>query len=133
MRSQRSVLALLIAGLLALALIACDRTGGPPPTGSFSSAVASQRIDITETDTLKFIPGNLVARAGDVTFVVHNTGTIAHDFVLAGNGVTFQSGIIKGGETATLTAPALKPGTYVVYSSLPGQKEANMSARLEVR
>jgi uncharacterized cupredoxin-like copper-binding protein len=80
-----------------------------------------------------FVPKEISATSGHVTFVVQNQGSIEHDLVVAGAGgnTVAQIAIIEPGETGTLDA-TLPPGTYTLYCNLPGHREAGMVATLRV-
>ena len=60
-----------------------------------------------------------------------NDGKIEHDLVVEGNGVDEKTPTIEPGESATLKVD-LKPGTYDVYCSIPGHKQAGMDVKLTV-
>jgi uncharacterized cupredoxin-like copper-binding protein len=80
-----------------------------------------------------FIPKEVSATSGHVTFVVQNQGAIEHDLVVAGPGgnTIAELAIIEPGETSTLNV-TLPPGTYTLYCNLPGHREAGMVAALRV-
>ena len=69
--------------------------------------------------------------AGSYTFEVENDGKIEHDLVVQGNGVDAKTPTIEPGKSATLNVD-LKPGTYDVYCSIPGHKQAGMDVKLTV-
>ena len=69
--------------------------------------------------------------AGPYTFEVKNDGHIDHDLVVKGDGVNEKTPLISAGKSATLDVD-LKPGTYDVYCSVPGHKQAGMDAKLTV-
>ncbi|MEW6224805.1 MAG: cupredoxin domain-containing protein [Chloroflexota bacterium] len=81
-----------VAPLAAIAFLAaaCSTGGGSPtpasaapaPSAPASSATAT-RIEVKLTDALRIEPAAITVPAGQpVTFVVTNTGTIFHEFVL---------------------------------------------------
>ena len=51
--------------------------------------------------------------------------------MIEGNGVDEKTPTIEAGKTATLKVD-LKPGTYDVYCSIPGHKQAGMDVKLTV-
>jgi uncharacterized cupredoxin-like copper-binding protein len=51
--------------------------------------------------------------------------------VVKGNGVDEKTPTIAPGKSATLNVD-LKPGTYDVYCSIPGHKQAGMDVKLTV-
>jgi uncharacterized cupredoxin-like copper-binding protein len=93
-------------------------------------------------------PSSTVARAGRVTFAVHNAGTIAHEFVVVRTDKP-AGGLLKGaradetgnvGETGDLTpgqaktiSIALKPGHYALICNLPGHYAAGQHTDFTVR
>jgi uncharacterized cupredoxin-like copper-binding protein len=97
-------------------------TKKPPPA-------AAQTVSVSETEfkiTLQKKPG-----AGAVTFDVKNAGKIPHDFVVEGNGVEEKTPTLNAGAGAKVKV-TLKPGTYDLYCSLPGHKQAGMDVKLTV-
>jgi uncharacterized cupredoxin-like copper-binding protein len=83
-----------LARLAPLALVAvvgaaCGSAGASPaaspadPASSSGASPAATRIEVTLTDALKIEPASMTVPAGvPVTFVVTNTGTVLHEFVL---------------------------------------------------
>ena len=51
--------------------------------------------------------------------------------MVQGNGVDEKTPTIQPGKSATLNVD-LKPGTYDVYCSIPGHKQAGMDVKLTV-
>jgi len=91
---------------------------------------ASSDVTATETEFKIALPKTTIA-AGSYSFDVKNDGKIDHDFVIKGNGVDEKTPTIGAGESATLDVD-LKPGTYDVYCSIPGHKQAGMDVKLTV-
>ena len=91
---------------------------------------ASSEVAATETEFKIALPSSSIA-AGSYSFDVKNDGKIDHDFVIKGNGVDEKTPTIGAGESATLDVD-LKPGTYDVYCSIPGHKQAGMDLKLTV-
>jgi uncharacterized cupredoxin-like copper-binding protein len=81
-----------------------------------------------------FDPQNVTAGTGAITFVVQNRGEIDHSFVIEtpGGKTLTQVTYIEPGETRAVTA-TLPAGTYIIYCSLPGHRDAGMVATLRVR
>ncbi len=96
----------------------------PPP------AAAPQTIRVTETE-FKITLATQPQRPGPVTFDVKNAGAIGHDFVVTGAGGTKGTPLLNSGQSAKLVV-ALKPGTYDLFCSVPGHKEAGMDVKLTV-
>lgn len=81
-----------------------------------------------------FVPREVAASPGAVTVVVRNEGAIEHNVVLAGTGgkSVAEVAVIEPGQTAEIKT-AIHEGTYTIYCSLPGHREAGMVATLTVR
>jgi uncharacterized cupredoxin-like copper-binding protein len=97
---------------------------------STAATKASSDVKATETEFKIALPKTTIA-AGSYSFDVKNDGKIDHDFVIKGNGVDEKTPTIGAGESATLDVD-LKPGTYDVYCSIPGHKQAGMDLKLTV-
>jgi uncharacterized cupredoxin-like copper-binding protein len=95
-----------------------------------TTASAPKAVTATETEFKIALPSSTIA-AGSYSFDVKNDGKIEHDFVIKGNGVDEKTPTIGAGESATLDVD-LKPGTYDVYCSIPGHKQAGMDVKLTV-
>ena len=87
-------------------------------------------VTATETEFKIALPASTI-NAGSYRFDVKNDGKIDHDFVVQGNGVDEKTPTIGAGQSATLDVD-LKPGTYDVYCSVPGHKQAGMDLKLTV-
>ncbi len=77
-----------------------------------------------------YTPKALTVKDGRIQFVVTNSGTIEHSFVI--DALRVKSGLIKPGQAVTLAATARK-GTYTIYCDVPGHKEIGMTATLVVK
>ena len=97
-------------------------------TTTTTSAPAS--VKVTEIEFKIALPKSTLP-AGSYSFEVANDGKIEHDLVVEGNGVDEKTQTIEAGDTATLKVD-LKPGTYDVYCSIPGHKQAGMDVKLTV-
>jgi uncharacterized cupredoxin-like copper-binding protein len=95
-----------------------------------TTASAPTSVQASETEFKITLPKSTLA-AGSYAFDVKNDGKIDHDFVVQGNGVDERTPIIHPGDSATLNVD-LKPGTYDVYCSVPGHKQAGMDLKLTV-
>jgi len=91
---------------------------------------APTSVPVSETEFKIALPKTTLA-AGSYTFEVKNDGKIEHDLVIQGNGVDEKTPTIAPGKSATLNVD-LKPGTYDVYCSVPGHKQAGMDLKLTV-
>jgi uncharacterized cupredoxin-like copper-binding protein len=99
-------------------------------TTSTTQAQAAQNVVAKETEFKIALPKAAV-HAGQVTFDVQNDGKIQHDLVVQGNGVDEKTPLLNAGQSKTLSVD-LKPGTYDLYCSVPGHKEAGMDVKLTV-
>jgi len=92
------------------------RSDAPQPTATASTpAVAAtrgpdgvQRITVSLTDDLKFVPDRVSARPGVIEFRLQNVGVTPHDMTVADTTV----GNLNGGRTAVLRVTVPKPGQY---------------------
>jgi uncharacterized cupredoxin-like copper-binding protein len=99
-------------------------------TATTATTSAATSVPVSETEFKIALPKSTLA-AGSYSFEVKNDGKIEHDFVVKGNGVDEQTPTIAPGKSATLNVD-LKPGTYDVYCSIPGHKQAGMDVKLTV-
>lgn len=100
----------------------------PPPAPAATSR-ASKPVQVREKEFAIALSSTSLS-AGKITFDVKNVGHIQHDLVIAGT--TFRTKLISPGKTETLTAQ-LKPGTYELYCSVAGHKQAGMDVKVPVR
>jgi uncharacterized cupredoxin-like copper-binding protein len=128
--------------VLAFLLVGCAST---PPQ-------AATEIAVEATD-FAYTPSTITVPAGEpVTLTLENTGKVEHDFIVdkinvadveasdTGPAAHHQMDeatydlhfFAKAGETETLQFTALEPGTYEIFCSIEGHKEAGMIAQLVV-
>ncbi|MFN8512188.1 MAG: plastocyanin/azurin family copper-binding protein [Thermomicrobiales bacterium] len=127
---------LVLAVLLGAALVACgNMDSGGPATGGFSDEVLPNQIAVSADPkgTLRWELQAYEGKAGDVTFVVKNPSTIAHNFVLEGDGVKVSSKTIGAKKSQNLTLKGLAAGEYQIICTLPGHREAGMVAKLTLK
>jgi uncharacterized cupredoxin-like copper-binding protein len=113
-----------------VALPAPTTTAGTTTTAKQKPAQQPQTVPVTETEFKITLPSTTL-KAGAITFEVKNAGTVDHDFVVAGNGVTAGTPRFPGGQTQTLKV-TLKPGKYKAFCSVPGHEQAGMLQTLTV-
>ena len=99
-------------------------------TATTTTTSAATSVPVSETEFKITLPKSTLA-AGSYSFEVKNDGKIEHDLVVQGNGVDEKTPTIGPGESATLKVD-LTPGTYDVYCSIPGHKQAGMDLKLTV-
>jgi uncharacterized cupredoxin-like copper-binding protein len=98
--------------------------------GTTTQPAPATKVVVAETE-FKIAFAKTPSAAGSYDFAVTNKGKIPHDFVVSGNGVNEKTPLLNPGEEKTLSVD-LKPGTYDVYCSVPGHKEAGMDVKLTV-
>jgi uncharacterized cupredoxin-like copper-binding protein len=89
---------------------------------------AETKVPVSETE-FKITLGSTSFKAGEITFEVKDDGKIPHD--LAIKGTTDKTKEIAPGSNAELKV-TLKPGTYVLYCSIPGHEQAGMKQSITV-
>ena len=121
--------------------------------GSAPSEVAGTEITVQATD-FAYNPLSITILVGQpVTITLDNAGAVEHDFVIdkinvkdveaseTGPAMHHQMGEMpeydlhfyaKAGESAVLKFTPLEPGTYEIYCTIQGHKEAGMIGKLIV-
>jgi uncharacterized cupredoxin-like copper-binding protein len=107
-------------------------TTAPATTASTTTAPAAPKsVPVTEVEFKIELPTTTLS-AGTYTFDLANKGHVGHDLAFNGPGVdNKKTPVIAPGKTAQLTVD-LKSGTYDVYCSVPGHKQAGMDLTLKV-
>ena len=133
---------LLFVGMMSAVIVLARETSeaeanGAEPTTSATTtsattttAAPATSVPVSETEFKITMPKTTLA-AGSYSFEVANDGKIDHDLVIQGNGVDEKTPTIAPGKSAILDVE-LKPGTYDVYCSIPGHKQAGMDLKLTV-
>jgi uncharacterized cupredoxin-like copper-binding protein len=100
-------------------------------TTTQAKPAAPKKVAVSETEFKITLPtGSLTA--GGYELDVKNGGRIGHDLVVKGPGVTNEkTPLIGAGKTAALRV-TLTRGTYELYCSVPGHKQAGMDLKLTV-
>ena len=108
---------------------------GHVATAGFSSGQAAQTVEVRvdPSGRLAWERAEYTAVAGDVTFVVSNPARLAHEFAIEGPGVNAQSPVFESGTTNRYTLQGLQPGVYRIVCTVPGHREAGMTAVLQVK
>jgi len=119
--------ALLIA-TLALSQSSSAESGSPGGQATAATAAAMQHASI-ELGDIFIKPAETHVSAGHVMLDVRNTGGIQHDLALEDGPAT---PLLDAGATGALDLGVLEPGTYTVFCSVPGHREAGMVASLVV-
>jgi uncharacterized cupredoxin-like copper-binding protein len=97
-------------------------------TTTTTAKPAETKVPVSETE-FKITLGSTSFKAGEITFEVKDDGKIPHD--LAIKGTTDKTKEIAPGSNAELKV-TLKPGTYVLYCSIPGHEQAGMKQSITV-
>src|SRR5512146_1498364 len=141
--NRRGVLARLIAlmaitAALMLVLAACGASTSqgetPSAAGGGGTSAASgggATVKVTEKE-FSISPKDVTAAPGKITFQIKNTGAVAHDITVMVNGAPQASPLVQPGGSETWTVTIDAPGTYDMYCSVPGHKEAGMNGTLKV-
>ncbi|QBI18293.1 hypothetical protein ER308_01045 [Egibacter rhizosphaerae] len=94
--------------------------------------------DLDADETVELVAGDMYyedvpdqVSAGEIGFVMENEGQTEHDIHVEELGDEEIVPLTSGGETGTGTVE-LEPGTYTLYCSVPGHREAGMEFTLEV-
>lgn len=115
-------IALAAAPLLAILIAACG--------GGTAATTTGGPIKLTLTE-FKYSTPTIELKADDkATLELTNAGTVEHDFTLDAAGLKV---LIQPGKSATRTLGPLKAGTYEIFCSVPGHKEAGMKGQLIVK
>ena len=131
--------------VLTLALAACG--GGSssssstttPATGGSSSGAGSSSggagngtpVNVTLADFSIDVAGGTNLKPGTYTFNVTNNGPSGHNLTIEGPGVNDQATPTFTSGTQSLTV-TLKNGSYELFCSVPGHKEAGMDVNVTV-
>lgn len=132
-----------VALTASMVLVGCGGSGGEADTS----------VEVRGTQDLNFEPSEFAAPAGEeVTVELATDETVEHDFTIEGatdvgqasggtdgeheDGDTPETDLlvvhVAPGETGTGTFTINESGTYTVYCSVPGHREAGMEATLEI-
>jgi FtsP/CotA-like multicopper oxidase with cupredoxin domain len=111
---------------MALALVSAACTSG----GSTKIGGKATSTNVTLSE-FAIAPGTINVPAGSaVALHVLNEGQAPHQFAVDANGRTYETTMLQAGAAQVLSLPALKAGTYSAWCTVPGHKEAGMSALL---
>ena len=125
---------------LTLALAACgggssssNSTPTPASGGGSSSGAAGNGtpVDVTLADFSIDVAGGTNLKPGTYTFNVTNNGPSGHNLTIEGPGVNDQATPTFTSGTQSLTV-TLKNGSYELFCSVPGHKEAGMDVNVTV-
>ena len=118
-----TALGVLVLGVIAV--VALRDNGG----GTASAAGSATQVDVRLSE-FKIELSPAVVPPGDVTFMVHNVGTVEHNFVVPTLGVRTNN--LKPGEMATLAVTNVGGGSYDYLCDIAGHEAAGMKGTLAV-
>jgi uncharacterized cupredoxin-like copper-binding protein len=106
-------------------------TTAPSTSAPTTAPTPPKSVPVSEVEFKIELPSTTLS-PGRYTFDLTNKGHGGHDLVFDGPGVDKEkTPVIGPGKTAKLTVD-LKSGTYDVYCSVPGHKQAGMDVKLKV-
>jgi uncharacterized cupredoxin-like copper-binding protein len=128
MHAHRQRTAFVAAG----AAVALALSGAALAAVTTKSTTASTTINVTEREYHIGL-SHPSAKAGKVTFVVHNTGKLAHKLDLAGGGLktTAKLATIEPGKTRSLTV-SLTGGKITLWCPIPGHAALGMKTSMTI-
>lgn len=100
-------------------------------TPATTSAGTPRVVDVTEVDFKIKLSASKLSPA-TYTFVVTNEGQSVHNLTIKGPNVSNAATPTVAGGKTTKVSVGLNPGTYELYCSVPGHKEAGMDLKLKV-
>lgn len=124
MMFRRRALPLTAAGLVAVTAVLVGCGEDAPPL----DVATSPRLKVVATE-MAYSPAKVAVEAGVVEVLLVNEGVVCHDLRIGQELFIVEA---KAGESDAGVVE-LEAGTYELYCSLPGHKEAGMAGVLEVR
>jgi plastocyanin len=127
---RRLLLPGLLVVALSLALAACgaDEDHGGHGDEAPASAAGAPVLAVTGED-FAFDPERIDITAGEDVAIELTAVDLEHDFVIEGIGAHIHA---DPGGTATGGLRISEPGTYTAYCSIPGHRDAGMTATVVV-
>ena len=121
------------AGAAPSAAVIGQKAPGPyTPSGSVT--VTNGQASIEATDTLRWQPNTIVAKAGEqVTLQIKNSGATAHTFIGPNINVAVGRAVPAGQMTTLSFAAPSQPGAYQFWCDVPGHAEAGMVGELIIQ
>jgi uncharacterized cupredoxin-like copper-binding protein len=128
-----AALALFAAMITAVAVFGAESHEAAGATTEHAAPAAAKTIDVSESEFKVSLPAEQTLTPGKVVFNVTNDGKIEHDLAIEGPGMsgTVKTPLLKPGESAKLTV-TLGAGTFALYCTVPGHREAGMLAKITV-
>jgi FtsP/CotA-like multicopper oxidase with cupredoxin domain len=138
-KRSNAVLALLGLLIVAAAGFAARGLLDEPPANAQTSPAAPATSGTAPAGDAKFVevllkdlaidPSTLSVPAGrPLVFHVMNEGATQHSFAISVNGTDVATPMLDPGGMTNLNVPALDAGSYDAYCTVPGHREAGMTA-----
>ncbi|HYW28327.1 MAG TPA: plastocyanin/azurin family copper-binding protein [Gaiellales bacterium] len=138
----RLISSILLAGALLPAATACGSSSGgssstpaaaasTPAAAPSSQASAGSTVNVTLKDFSITVASGSKLAPGSTTFHVTNEGPSAHNLTINGPGVSNSATPTFSPGTQNLTV-TLQKGTYELFCSVPGHKQAGMDTHITV-
>jgi plastocyanin len=136
----RSVRLVLLVGALALGAAACGGGSGSgssgggtttTPAAGGSAPATGTPVNVTLKDYSVTVGRSASLTPGTYTFHVTNEGPSAHNLTVDGPDVEDEATPTFGSGSKDLTV-TLKSGSYELYCSVPGHKQAGMETHITV-
>jgi uncharacterized cupredoxin-like copper-binding protein len=128
-------LALFAAMITAVAVFGAESHEAEGATAGHAAQApeGATTIAVSETEFKINLPPKETLTPGKVVFDVKNDGKLPHDLAIQGPGVSgnFKTPLLQPGESAKLTV-TLGSGTFTLYCTVPGHREAGMVAKISV-
>lgn len=129
-----------------MALLATCGTDDEPATQASNTTEDGATVEAVGTDRLRFEPNEFTIPVGQEVALELTASSVEHDFVVEGAAELSSAEAdhqaddpgdlhvahADRGETVTATFTIDKAATYMVYCSVPGHREAGMTASLKV-
>jgi uncharacterized cupredoxin-like copper-binding protein len=104
----------------------------PPAQAPAQTTGGGAKTTTIDESEFKLSPKDATVGSGAVTITAKNAGTIVHNLEVEGKGVEKKTANLQPGSSATLKLN-LKPGTYEMYCTIPGHKQAGMEGKIVVK
>jgi manganese oxidase len=115
----------MMAAAAVVLVVAAACSQGSQPTVKSATTVQVSLNEFTIS------PGQIQGPSGSpFTLDVTNQGTVPHSMTVDTAGNTVETPMLNAGQSFALSVPPLDAGTYSVWCTVPGHKEAGMSALL---
>jgi plastocyanin len=99
------------------------------PEAETDGGEESNQIVVDMLDSLQFDPAEIrIPPNTEVTLLIRNAGSLDHEFKVDDLGIA--TGVLAGGETATVTIPAQASGEFVFHCPVPGHTEGGMVGKI---